>query len=70
MKGKRVGRPPRKDNPVAVRILLPAKLRHALKVAALMEGKPQGDVIAEALTFHLRRFAAGVKAFERAQGKS
>ena len=52
---KRIGRPPRTDDPRRVTVLLPGKLRAWLRVQAAREAKDQGDVIAEALEAYRKR---------------
>jgi hypothetical protein len=55
-KGKRKGgRPPRTDNPTAIRILLPGELRQWLRVRAAVEARDQGDVITDALNAYRKR---------------
>jgi hypothetical protein len=46
---KRTGRPPRRDDPQRIQIVLPGKLRAWLRVEAARQAKDQGDIITEAL---------------------
>ena len=46
---KKVGRPPRTDNPTRIQMLIPGELRRWLRIQAALEERDQGDVIAEAL---------------------
>ena len=52
---KRIGRPPRRDDPQRIQIVLPGKLRQWLRVRAAREAKDQGDVITEALELYRKR---------------
>ena len=49
VKVRKRGRPPRTDNPVAIRINLPGELRHWLLVQAGIEQRDQGDLVTDAL---------------------
>jgi len=49
MAKKRIGRPPRSDSPTRIAVLLPGTLRAWLARRARIEGRAQGDVIADAL---------------------
>ena len=56
---KRIGRPPRKDTPVAITVLLPARLRAWLRLQAAREMRDQGDVITDALRLYRERRRKG-----------
>ena len=56
-KRARIGRPPRKDNPTPIRVLLPGELRAWLRKQAKAEERDQGDVITEALERYRNRKA-------------
>ena len=49
------GRPPRTDDPTAIRVLLPGELRQWLRVRAAVEARDQGDVITDALRAYRAR---------------
>lgn len=57
----RVGRPPRTDKPVRIGLMLPGALYKWLRRRARVEKRPQGDVMASALTLYRRHFARGGK---------
>lgn len=51
---KRIGRPPRTDDPQKVAVLLPGVLKRRLRIRAFVEGRDMGDLIADALRTYLR----------------
>jgi hypothetical protein len=53
----RMGRPPRTDEPVRVNLLLPGALRDWLAVRAEKEGRPQGNIVASALSLYRQQAA-------------
>jgi hypothetical protein len=59
-----VGRPPRRDDPMRIAILLPGELRRWLRIRAAVELRTQGDVIAVALELY-REHVDGKKASRR-----
>jgi hypothetical protein len=48
-------RPPRTDNPTAIKVLLPGELREWLRRQAIREERDQGDVMTDALKSYRRR---------------
>lgn len=50
----RLGRPPRRDHPTRITVLLPGLLRAWLRLRAAREGRDQGDIIAEGLRLYRR----------------
>ena len=54
---KRMGRPPRKDNPVAITVLLPGALRAWLRAQAAREMRDQGDVVTDGLVLYRKHVA-------------
>jgi len=54
-KAKRIGRPPRTDDPARLTIVLPRELRHWLRVHAAELETGMGDIIAEVLTPYRQR---------------
>ena len=54
-----MGRPPRKDNPVAITVLLPGVLRAWLRLQAAREMRDQGDVVTDALRLYRARGRKG-----------
>ena len=57
MNRKRMGRPPRGDNPVRVGFILPGALRRWLRACARDEGRSMSDVLADALGLYRARTA-------------
>lgn len=51
----RMGRPPRTDDPKRLAIMLPGAQARWLQRRALAEGRPQGDVVADALARYQRQ---------------
>jgi hypothetical protein len=51
----RMGRPPRRDSPQRMTIVLPGALRDWLHARSAREGRPQSDVLASALEEYRRR---------------
>lgn len=55
-KGKpRIGRPPRRDRPVRLTVLVPSALRRWLEVQAGHEGRSQGHLVTSALVHYQHR---------------
>jgi hypothetical protein len=48
-KSKRIGRPPRTDDPRTLTIILPGELKKWLRVHAAVTERDMGDIVAEAL---------------------
>lgn len=55
---KRIGRPPRRDNPQRIQIVLPGKLRAWLRVQAAREARDQGDVVGDGLKLYRENLRA------------
>ena len=58
---KKIGRPPRRDDPQRIAVVLPGKLRAWLRVQAAREMRDQGDVITEGLELYRRNLRRGRK---------
>ena len=54
---RRPGRPPRKDNPKRLAIIVPGELRRWLRIHAAEMERDMGDIVTEALVRY-RRLAA------------
>lgn len=52
MRKKKVGRPPRRDSPQRIAIVLPGRTRRWLRMQAAREERDQGDVVAQALAIY------------------
>ena len=55
MKQKRIGRPPRTDDPVPLTVTVASELRKWLKLRAVQEERDMGDIVTETLTAYRKR---------------
>lgn len=51
---KRIGRPPRRDDPQRITVVLPGGLRRWLRVQAAREARDQGDIVTDGLRLYQR----------------
>lgn len=58
---KRIGRPPRTDDPVTLTVIVPRALRKWLKVHAAQAERDMGDIVTRALGEYRERHGKGGK---------